>query len=208
MGDALGLSVPAQLTDRNSSVRLFEVSNRGHPHLRPAASADFLWLGEASTRGFLHFHTVLLDKTALQEEIQGRDALADDQGNLTVTRALFPKNYPETSWENVICVHQRPPSPVTNMLDLLVWKLVALPDKKLTVLSRSAPGMLGSSVSATALFVGSMFSWLRSDGPGGRLRESSKDAMKNICLAYSKQVQHTILGLCLAYSRQIQQKIQ
>ena len=87
----------------------------------------------------------------------------------------------------------------------MFWKLVTLPDKKLTGLSRSAPGLLGSSVSAMALFVGSMFSRLRSDGPGGRLRELSKDAIKNICLAYSKQVQHTILGLCLAYSRQIQQ---
>ena len=134
----MGLSIPAQLTVRNGFIRLFEVSNRGHPRFCPAARADFLSLEEASTRGSSHFHAVLLNKAALPDEIQGGDALGDDRGDLIVKRAMFLKNYPLTSSENVIRVHQRPRSPATNMLDLGVWKMVAMPDKKFAGLSRSA----------------------------------------------------------------------
>ena len=205
MGDTSGLSVPAPLIDRNGSVGLFEVSNRGSPHFRPAAFADFLRLEEASTQGSPNFHTVLLDRAALPEAIQGRDALADDQGNLIIKRALFPKNYPLTSWENVICVHQRPRSPATNMLDLGVWKSLALPDKKFAWSSRSA--QLQDMVNSVRHAAAHKRKQERRkaetqeehiDGPGGHLPESSRDTMKNICLAYSKQVQHTIFRLCHA----------
>ena len=204
----MGLSVPAQLTVRNSSVRLFEVSNRGSPHFRPAAFADFLWLEEASTRGSSHFHAVLLNKAALPDEIQGRDALGDDRGDLIVKRAMFLKNYPLTSSENVICVHQRPRSPATNMLDLGVWKLVALPDKKFAGLSRSA--QLQDEINSVRHAAAAKRKQERRKaetqeehiyGPGGRLPESSRDAIKDICLAYSKQVQNTMFCLCCAYSR-------
>ena len=204
----MGLSVPAQLTVRNSSIRLFEVSNRGHPRFRPAARADFLWLEEASTRGSSHFHAVLLNKAALPDEIQGRDALGDDRGDLIVKRAVFLKNYPLTSSENVICVHQRPRSPATNMLDLGVWKSVALPDKKFAWSSRSAQlqDMVNSVRHAAAHKRKQERRKAETQeehiyGPGGRLPESSRDAIKDICLAYSKQVQNTMFCLCCAYSR-------
>ena len=90
MGDMSGLSIPAPLIVRNGSIGLFEVPNRGSPHLHAASIVDFLRLEEASTRGSLHFHTVLFD----------RAALADYRGDHIVMRALAPKNYPETSGEN------------------------------------------------------------------------------------------------------------
>lgn len=120
----MGLSVSARLTDRNSSVRLFEVANRGDPHLRPAASADFLQSEETSTRGSPHFHSVVFDIAALPKKVQGRDILSDHQGSHIITRPLAPENYPETSSANVICVNQRPRSPETNILDLGVCKLL------------------------------------------------------------------------------------